>query len=288
MSFRRFEILILLQLILIAATAFISAWAFLQDYLRVSGLYFMGLLILEIIGLYRFLIKQNKNLISFLEGLVHRDEYSKLEESGGRKEIHKLLNQIAKSYSTVKIEKESEHQYLLNTVKHVNIGLTKFVETYLSLTKVPEPKLSRIKVKDLINQITVLKNPELSQKNINITSVVNPQNLSIEADEKLISQVLINLINNAIEVRQDNKADKHHIEISAGKNIHNRPCISVRNSGPTIPEEILDKVFVPFFTTKENGSGIGLSLSRQIMQKHGGNIEISSSDAAGTEMMLEF
>ncbi len=112
-----------------AITAFISAWALMQDYLRVSGIYFLGILILEIIGLYSFLIKQNKNLISFLEGLVHRDEFSKLEESGSKKEIHQLLNQIAASYSTVKIEKESEHQYLLNTVRHVNVGLLSLMNT---------------------------------------------------------------------------------------------------------------------------------------------------------------
>jgi signal transduction histidine kinase len=103
---------------------------------------------------------------------------------------------------------------------------------------------------------------------------INPEDLSVEADEAQLSQVFINLIKNAIQAVE--KVDAPQIEISALKKEDGHTQISVQDNGEGIPAEIIEQIFIPFFTTKENGSGIGLSLSRQIMKNHGGTLDAHS------------
>ncbi len=111
---------------------------------------------------------------------------------------------------------------------------------------------------------TSLENSEI----IKLTVTVNPKEMELFADENLISQVLINLTKNALQANEKNPEGK--IQVIAGINSEHRSEIRVVDNGPGIPDEILEQIFVPFFTTRENGSGIGLSLSRQIMRLHGG------------------
>jgi signal transduction histidine kinase len=106
------------------------------------------------------------------------------------------------------------------------------------------------------------------------------------ADEKLISQVLINLVKNAFQANAENQNAK--VKILSGLGDNGRPEIRVVDNGPGIPEDVLDKIFIPFFTTKENGSGIGLSLSRQIMQMHGGSLKVISIPGKLTSAILIF
>ena len=110
--------------------------------------------------------------------------------------------------------------------------------------------------------------------------------LEIYADQNLISQVLINLIKNALEANENNVEGK--IRIVAGVDIEHHPEICVIDNGPGIPEGNLDEIFVPFFTTRQNGSGIGLSISRQIMRVHGGNLKVRSVPDKETVFCLNF
>jgi two-component system nitrogen regulation sensor histidine kinase NtrY len=111
---------------------------------------------------------------------------------------------------------------------------------------------------------------------------VNPAELELFADENLISQVLLNLLKNALEAMNGKADGVIRIIVKVADN--RRPEIRVADNGPGIPDEIMEQVFVPFFTTRENGSGIGLSLSRQIMRLHGGSLQVRS--IAGRETLF--
>jgi signal transduction histidine kinase len=110
--------------------------------------------------------------------------------------------------------------------------------------------------------------------------------MELYADENLIAQVLINLTKNAIQANEKNPEGK--IQLIAGFTSENRPQIRVIDNGPGIPEDIIEQIFVPFFTTRENGSGIGLSLSRQIMRLHSGNLQVRSIPGKETVFTLNF
>jgi len=441
MIFRKFNIYIILQLILIAANNFIIAWTIFQAHLKISTLYFVIVLFLQILFLFLYITKQNKEIIRFLEAVKYRDDFSKLSEKDSPKshrELRRLLNEIAESYSQVKIDKESEHFYFLNTIKHVNVGLisfdkngkielindamkqllkidrianisqlkpifknsgldvenippgkaqlikiqrnheilqislhataffikdhkvtlvsmqdirneiqkeeidiwqkliqvltheimnsagpitslsatlsdtfkddikphkvgeklydqiiiglqaiqkrsrglAKFVETYRNLTKLPQPVFNSVSGSELLNHIKVLMHEELNREDISLYFDINPPDINITVDEKMFTQVLINLIKNSIPASKGRENKTIHISLKEAENASIK--LTVEDNGNGIPEEILERVFVPFFTTRNDGSGIGLSLSRQIISLHGGSINIRSKKDEGT------
>ncbi len=165
-------------------------------------------------------------------------------------------------------------------------GLVNFVQTTRSLTRIPEPSFREIKVKDLFTRIKDLFKKELELSNIELKIILNTPNLVLKADLELIEQVLINLIRNAIETLKE--ITNPFIELSASKNQAGGIRISVRDNGQGIEKENLAQIFVPFYSTKKNGSGIGLSLSRQIMKLHKGRIEVESEKGKGSCFTLEF
>jgi two-component system, NtrC family, nitrogen regulation sensor histidine kinase NtrY len=174
----------------------------------------------------------------------------------------------------------------LNVIKEQGKGLMSFVESYRKLTRVPEPKKKMFKVADLMSRVEILYNSLEKNDSIDLTvSLKNPE-LEIFADQNLISQVLINLVKNALEANENNTEGK--IRIVAGADNTNHPEICVIDNGPGIPEENIDEIFVPFFTTRKNGSGIGLSISRQIMKVHGGNLKVKSVPEKETVFCLSF
>ena len=134
--------------------------------------------------------------------------------------------------------------------------------------------------KNLIENINILSGSFQNAEGVDISFKVEPEELEILADEKLISQVLINLVKNAFQANAEN--NKAQVVISSRTGENNRPEIRVTDNGPGIPPEILEKIFVPFFSTKAEGSGIGLSLSRQIIRNHGGQISVDSEAGKGT------
>lgn len=174
----------------------------------------------------------------------------------------------------------------INTIKRRSEGLLKFAETYRNLNKITKPNVKKIYISDLFESINLLMQPTLDQKNIDLQIILKDTGITLEADTNLIEQVLINLVVNAIEAVKD-KEDARII-LSAYRDNNNRTVISVTDNGIGMPEEVIDKVFIPFFSTKKSGSGIGLSLSKQIMMLHKGNIQIHSVEGSGTSFILHF
>ena len=163
-------------------------------------------------------------------------------------------------------------------------GLLHFTETYRSLTKIPPPKFQLVEAQPLLERIHNLFKPFLKKYGVTL-NLKFPSNMVVFiADVELIEQVIINLLKNAIEAAKE--VENPSIEIRAIKNNEGKTFIEVQDNGKGIPTDVLDKIFVPFFTTKKEGSGIGLSLSRQIMRLHKGNIEVNSVIGQGTVFTL--
>jgi signal transduction histidine kinase len=161
-----------------------------------------------------------------------------------------------------------------------------FVESYRKLTRIPEPEKKLFRVADLMNRVQVLYDSLGDMGRIKLSFAVKPPDLEIFADQNMISQVLLNLVRNALEANESNPDAK--ILLVAGLDSSRQPEICVIDNGPGIPEDNLDKIFVPFFTTRQNGSGIGLSISKQIMRAHGGNLKVRSVPGKETVFCLSF
>ena len=184
-------------------------------------------------------------------------------------------------------KEEMEDMHLsLQTISKRSEGLIRFVREFRNLTHIPKPKLAEIRVKELLDEIAILHKKELADRGIAINVNINPENLFILADKTMIEQVLINLVKNAIQAF-DEQADKK-IELTAFSNEKGRAVLSVKDNGSGIDSEALEKIFIPFFSTKKTGSGIGLSLSKQIMRQHEGRITVKSKLGEGTEFLLRF
>ncbi|MEM6802778.1 MAG: HAMP domain-containing sensor histidine kinase, partial [Bacteroidota bacterium] len=215
---------------------------------------------------------------------------------------HEIMNSIAPISSlagtlTQKIDQAIEEpkahpiemddlKLSIASIKSRSEGLMKFAKTYRGLNKIGEPNLSQVLLAPFLENICNLLQPSLDQKNVELELEVEHGHISIEIDAHLIEQVLINLILNAIEACKD--AEQPRIKISVDKNIHGKTLIKVADNGNGIPKEIVDKIFIPFFSTKKNGSGIGLSLCKQIMLMHKGRIQINTQEGKGTVISLLF
>ena len=174
----------------------------------------------------------------------------------------------------------------IDTIKRRSEGLLKFAETYRNLNKITTPNVKKIYVRDLFESLSQLMQPTLDQKNIDLQVVLKDTALVLEADTSLIEQVLINLVVNAIEAVKDRPDAR--IVLSANVDLKNKVVIRVADNGTGMPPEMIEKIFIPFFSTKKTGSGIGLSLCKQIMMLHKGNIQVYSEEGKGTSMMLHF
>ncbi|HEY4874160.1 MAG TPA: HAMP domain-containing sensor histidine kinase, partial [Puia sp.] len=173
----------------------------------------------------------------------------------------------------------------IDTIKRRSEGLLRFAETYRNLNKISTPNLKSIYVIDLFENLHQLMQPTLEQKNIELEIILKDTDMKLEADSSLVEQVLINLIVNAIEAVKDKPNPR--ITLSASQST-SRTTIKVTDNGSGMPAELLDKIFIPFFSTKKSGSGIGLSLCKQIMMLHKGNIHVQSVDGEGTAFLLNF
>ncbi|CAL65696.1 sensor histidine kinase [Christiangramia forsetii] len=174
----------------------------------------------------------------------------------------------------------------LSSIETRSEGLLKFAKTYRSLNKVTNLNLELVLLKDLFSNIKHLMQPLLNGKNAELSFYLQNEELEVEIDSYLMEQVLINLILNAVESCEDNTRAK--VQISAEKKLDGRIFIRVSDNGTGIPEEIMEDIFVPFYTTKKEGSGIGLSLSKQIMTLHGGKIQVNNNLEGGTIISLNF
>jgi len=173
----------------------------------------------------------------------------------------------------------------LHTISKRSAGLIRFVKEFKNLTHVPKPRLAEIEVKGLLEELTMLHKKELADNGVAVELKLQSDDLKVIADKTMIEQVLINLIKNAIQAFDNQPAKKI---IIAAHDSDGHIIISVKDNGNGIDADALEKIFIPFFTTKKTGSGIGLSLSRQIMRQHGGQISVKSKLGEGTEFVLRF
>ncbi len=173
----------------------------------------------------------------------------------------------------------------IKTIRERSEGLYKFVENYRDLTKIPPPKIESIRIQQLFESIKRMMHSDLQQYGIQLITEIKNKDLTIRADQSLIEQVLINLISNSIHALE--KTEYPEIRLLAEKN-QNAQIIRVTDNGIGIEEKNLEEAFVPFYTTKDDGSGIGLSISRQIMHLHGGYITADSDPGNKTEFCLIF
>ena len=214
---------------------------------------------------------------------------------------HEIMNSIAPISSLsetlqteVQLKLDDEDNYQLHledlnagisSIKKRSEGLMKFAKTYRTLNKVSQVNKSKILIEDLFKNISNLLKPSLNQKDIQLEfKNINPK-LEINIDTHLIEQVLINLIINARDACENQSNSR--ILVSAEK-FRDGVQVKVADNGKGIPKEILDTIFIPFYSTKKTGSGIGLSLSKQIMMLHKGRLQVQSEVGKGTVMILIF
>jgi two-component system, NtrC family, nitrogen regulation sensor histidine kinase NtrY len=171
------------------------------------------------------------------------------------------------------------------TIENRSKGLIKFIDAYREYTSLPQPKIKTVLLKELIEKTAQFMRQELKKTNITFISSCSSDYLTIQADAEMIEQVLINLVKNAMESLSQSEAGK--IELN-GKYSDQLVTIEVIDNGPGIIPEAINRIFVPFFTTKKAGSGIGLALSRQIMQMHNGSLTVESEPDVRTVFTLRF
>jgi signal transduction histidine kinase len=218
---------------------------------------------------------------------------------------HEMLNSftpVSSLASTIKSLTESDEGHKLNaedldeedihdinvaatTIKRRSDGLLDFVNDYRTISNVPVPIRQPVNVKQFLTEIQFLMSPGAKEAQVELKLLPVPANAIIEIDVKLIEQVMINLINNSIHALQGIS----HPLISLGCIVEpNKTLVFVSDNGKGIEEKILNQIFIPFYTTKKNGSGIGLSLSKNILKKHGGNLLVSSEVGVKTTFSLIF
>ena len=187
---------------------------------------------------------------------------------------------------TLSTDQMADIHLYLQTISKRSEGLIHFVKEFRSLTAIPKPRPTQINVRSLFDELTVLHKRDLADREIQLITSVYPEDLTLSADKNMVEQVLINLIRNAIQSFED-QSDKQ-VEMKAYVNEKSRAVISIKDNGTGIDPEAMEKIFIPFFTTKKTGSGIGLSLSRQIMRQHQGTLTVKSTVGKGTEFFMRF
>ncbi|MBQ0150822.1 MAG: HAMP domain-containing histidine kinase [Bacteroidales bacterium] len=170
----------------------------------------------------------------------------------------------------------------LETISSSSKDLIKFVESYRELAGVAKPIKKGLMVDDLARKVIDLTHEQCAAGGVSCSYRAESEDILIYADKSQISRILINLIKNAVQ------AGAKHISINASIDSSEQTIIKVANDGTPITPEAQEQIFIPFFTTKHNGSGIGLSLSRQIMRAHNGMLDLTRSDDGCTEFTLRF
>jgi signal transduction histidine kinase len=168
-------------------------------------------------------------------------------------------------------------------------SLINFVDAYRSFTDIPSPEFEVIDAEELLDNVRSLLRAQIEEQELDVSVSVDPPDLTLTGDADLLDQLLINLALNALQaIEEDPTTEQGRIRFRAYVDRRSRPVVQVEDNGPGIPEDVQEKIFVPFFTTKEDGSGSGLSLSRQIMRLHGGSLSVRSEEGEGAVFTLRF
>ena len=223
--------------------------------------------------LIRILTHEIMNSVTPISSLTETMQTMLREKDGSQKELPNIDDETI-----------ADILFSLNTIQHRSEGLLHFVENYRTLTRVPNPSTALVKMSSFLAGIEKLMLDTLQRQNINFNVSVSDDMLSATFDPTLIEQVIINLITNSIHAVEKNS--KKRIVLKSYKK-ENLVVIEVTDNGVGIPEKELKEIFVPFFSTRKDGSGIGLSLSKQIVSLHSGRIKVSSSPGKDTTFLIE-
>jgi nitrogen fixation/metabolism regulation signal transduction histidine kinase len=200
--------------------------------------------------------------------------------------VFKILFDEDQFNKNVDTEQVADIKESIETIKTRSAGLVKFVEATRSFTKMPKPEFQDVNIESTINRILSLLKPKLKDSGININTNFPSEEITILADQALIEQAFLNIILNAIDALLGTHKPVLNIEVK--KNDKNRILVIIKDNGKGITSEELENIFIPFYTTKIDGSGIGLSLTRQIMYLHKGNIYATSVPNKSTVFTLSF
>ena len=203
------------------------------------------------------------------------------------------INELIKDSANLRSEQKTEENETLSdicdaaqTIQKRSEGLLHFVDAYRNLTLIQKPNFHIFLIRELFNRVGKLIQTNLKDKNILLEVIIQPKSLELAADPELIEQALINLLLNSLHAVEGQKNAK--IILQARLDERSRTIIQVKDNGTGISKENMDKIFIPFYSTKEGGSGIGLSLSRQIMRLHNGTINVHSEPEVETTITLRF
>jgi nitrogen fixation/metabolism regulation signal transduction histidine kinase len=223
----------------------------------------------------RVLTHEIMNSITPITSLASTVHDMTVGREGGKTVIRQLDEEDAESVDSA-----------LVTIKNRSQGLLNFVEIYRNLTRIPKPNFRYFRVSELFDRCHLLLHARMEEHGIQCNNTVFPPDLMVTADPDLMDQVVINLMLNAIDAVQD--VGNPQITVFATLNSSNRVTIDFKDNGVGIKPDVMDKIFMPFFTSKKHGSGVGLSLSRQIMHLHKGSISVRSKPGEGTVFTLVF
>jgi signal transduction histidine kinase len=174
----------------------------------------------------------------------------------------------------------------LQLIYEHSVGLKEFIETYRKISRIPRPVKKTINIEEWIAQVKIAFSETAEKNNIQLSVLGNVKFREIDVDKNLLNQVIFNLVNNAIDALTE-ITENRVLDIEFAERPDNRLRISVSNNGPVIPAEIIDRIFVPFFTTKSNGSGIGLSVCQEIVRLHGGSLVVLSPSSGMTRFLID-
>lgn len=250
-----------------------------------------------------FIVRTESLRLAIFQDVTSELEYAEVESM--QKMVRVLTHEIMNSVSPITLASASlirqyeaseknghlpdsenlkENLSALNAIHKRSKGLTNFVENYRQITRLPHPVFEKVELKQLFKNLELLLKDQITLYKISWTQEIVPENIILSADEKLLEQVMINLIKNSIEAL-DNCRDPY-IRLAAVK-FGEQVIIQVEDNGKGIQAEIADQIFTPMFTTKPQGSGIGLSLSRQIIYMHRGTIQVNSEPGVKTVMTIK-
>ncbi|MBS1741396.1 MAG: HAMP domain-containing histidine kinase [Bacteroidetes bacterium] len=197
-----------------------------------------------------------------------------------------LKNRLQAASAQLQDDAVEDLELGINTIKRRSEGLLKFAETYRNLNKITTLSLKKIYVRELFATLHSLMQPTCEQKGIELEIILKNPDIQMQADTNLLEQVFINLIVNALEAVKERQHPK--IILSADQTLDKKIVLKVADNGQGMSEEIVEKIFIPFFSTKKNNSGIGLSLCKQIVMLHKGTLQVQSVEGQGTVFVMQF
>jgi two-component system, NtrC family, nitrogen regulation sensor histidine kinase NtrY len=263
----------------------------------------------QVLSFRATLLRKNEHLLKLvsIQDIRHELEYKELESY--RKLIsvmtHEIMNLMSPLTSVSKvlyslyfindkaITLNDLDEHILKTTLHglqvideQGSGLLNFIDNYRKISRIPQPDIQSIDLAEWMEQLRIVYSEKMKQHQISLEMTHDRTISCIWADKKLLNQVMINLVNNAMDAVIENEGERK-IQVEVFTMHQQQVRIKVSNNGPHIPPELQEKIFVPFFTTKQHGSGIGLSISQEIMKLHKGSLMVVSVPGGNTSFILE-